>query len=287
MDFCRTVELLYAALSVRPFRDWLIRIHMDRCPRCQERLLSREEARRLLVRPDQTGDAAALWRRISDEAGRLAPAPKAKGSGGRLAWQWAAASTMAAVIALTGFWLLRETGGPGFDARAVALQRSGQLGTFASSLGQEAVAVGVAAAMAEADVLVPSFREQGAQLWRGVTMVELFLYWGGDERGSDFAGPREDFPISVPVGSQASHAAGVAMAFQLRREPRVAVCVLGDGATSKGDVAEALLSITDERAKRATNNTAKAAYEKLRPTGKKHVEEAVPRLARMIEQHTK
>ncbi len=127
-----------------------------------------------------------------------------------------------------------------FDARAVALQRSGQLGTFASSLGQEAVAVGVAAAMAEADVLVPSFREQGAQLWRGVTMVELFLYWGGDERGSDFAGPREDFPISVPVGSQASHAAGVAMAFQLRREPRVAVCVLGDGATSKGDVAEAL-----------------------------------------------
>lgn len=127
-----------------------------------------------------------------------------------------------------------------FDARAVALQRSGQLGTFASSLGQEAVAVGLAAAMGEADVLVPSFREQGAQLWRGVTMVELFLYWGGDERGSDFAGPREDFPISVPVGSQASHAAGVAMAFRLRREPRVAVCVLGDGATSKGDVAEAL-----------------------------------------------
>jgi len=119
MDFCRTVERLYAALPLRPFRDWLIRAHMDRCPRCQERLLSREEARSLLVRPGQTGDAAALWRRISEEAGRPAPAPKAKGSGGRLAWQWAAASAMAAVIALTGFWLLRETGGPGFDARAV------------------------------------------------------------------------------------------------------------------------------------------------------------------------
>lgn len=127
-----------------------------------------------------------------------------------------------------------------FDARAVALQRSGQLGTFASSLGQEAVAVGVAAAMEARDVLVPSFREQGAQLWRGVTMVELLLYWGGDERGSDFAGPRQDFPISVPVGSHAAHAAGVAMAFQLRDEPRVAVCVIGDGATSKGDVYEAL-----------------------------------------------
>ncbi len=127
-----------------------------------------------------------------------------------------------------------------FDARAVALQRTGQLGTFASSLGQEAVAVGLGAAMQPEDVLVPSFREQGAQLWRGVTMTELLLYWGGDERGSDFAGPREDFPISVPVGSHASHAAGIAMAFQLRGEPRVAVCVVGDGATSKGDVYEAL-----------------------------------------------
>jgi 2-oxoisovalerate dehydrogenase E1 component alpha subunit len=89
-------------------------------------------------------------------------------------------------------------------------------------------------------VLVPSFREHGAQLWRGVTPLELFLYWGGDERGSDFAGPREDFPVSVPVASHAPHAAGAALAFKLRREPRVAVCVFGDGATSKGDVAESL-----------------------------------------------
>ncbi len=127
-----------------------------------------------------------------------------------------------------------------FDERAVALQRSGQLGTFASSLGQEAVSVGLAAGMSARDVLVPSYREQGAQFWRGVTMFELLLYWGGDERGSDFAGPREDFPVSVPVGSHASHAAGLATAFQLRDEPRVAVCVIGDGATSKGDVYEAL-----------------------------------------------
>jgi 2-oxoisovalerate dehydrogenase E1 component alpha subunit len=127
-----------------------------------------------------------------------------------------------------------------FDEHAVALQRTGRLGTFPSSLGQEAVGVGLAAAMQPDDVLVPSFRDQSAQLVRGVTMVELLLYWGGDERGSDFSVAREDFPICVPVGSQASHAAGVAMAFGLRGEARVAVCVLGDGATSKGDVAEAL-----------------------------------------------
>ena len=126
-----------------------------------------------------------------------------------------------------------------FDERAVRLQRAGQLGTYASALGQEAVAVGVASAMRPDDVLVPSFREHGAQLLRGVTPRELLLFWGGDERGCDFAGPREDFPVCIPVGSHAPHAAGVAWALQLRGEARAAVCVLGDGATSKGDFYEA------------------------------------------------
>jgi len=127
-----------------------------------------------------------------------------------------------------------------FDVKAIALQRTGRLGTYASSLGQEAVTVGLAAAMQARDVLLPSFREHGAQLWRGVTPKELFLYWGGDERGNDFGGPRADFPNCVPVGSHAPHAVGVALAFRLRGEDRAAVCVFGDGATSKGDVAEAL-----------------------------------------------
>ncbi len=127
-----------------------------------------------------------------------------------------------------------------FDARAVALQRSGMLGTYASSLGEEAVSVGLASAMRGDDVLLPSFREHGAQLWRGVRPLELLLFWGGDERGSDFAGPREDFPVSIPVGSHAPHTTGVALAFKRRSEPRVAVCVLGGGATAKGDFYEAL-----------------------------------------------
>ena len=127
-----------------------------------------------------------------------------------------------------------------FDAKAIALQRTGRLGTFPSALGQEAVAVGLAAAMRRDDVFLPSFREHGAQLWRGVSMVELFLFWGGDERGSDFAEARQDFPVCVPVATHAPHAVGVALAFKLRPEPRVAVCAFGDGATSKGDVAEAL-----------------------------------------------
>jgi len=127
-----------------------------------------------------------------------------------------------------------------FDAKAVALQRTGRLGTYAPSLGQEAVSVGLGAAMAPEDVLLCTYREQGAQLRRGVTMVEILRYWGGDESGSNYAGPREDFPICVPVGTHGPHATGVALAFKLRREPRVAVCAMGDGATSKGDVYEAM-----------------------------------------------
>lgn len=127
-----------------------------------------------------------------------------------------------------------------FDGKAIALQRTGRLGTYASTVGQEGVTVGLAHAMAPDDVLLPSFREHGAQLVRGVTLEELFLYWGGDERGSDFRGPRHDFPACIPVGSHAPHAAGVALAFRLRGERRAAVCVFGDGATSKGDVYEAM-----------------------------------------------
>jgi pyruvate dehydrogenase E1 component alpha subunit len=127
-----------------------------------------------------------------------------------------------------------------FDLKAVSLQRTGRLGTYAVSLGQEAVSVGVASAMRAEDILLPSYRDNGALIWRGVRMEEILLYWGGDERGSRWSGPVHDFPFCVPVGSQAPHAAGVAHAFKLRKEPRVAVSFLGDGATSKGDVYEAM-----------------------------------------------
>ena len=127
-----------------------------------------------------------------------------------------------------------------FDLKAVALQRTGRLGTYAVSLGQEAVSVGVASAMREEDVLLPSYRDNAALIWRGVKLEEILLFWGGDERGNHFSGPVQDFAFCIPVGSQAPQAAGVAYAFKLRKEPRVAVCLFGDGATSKGDVWEAM-----------------------------------------------
>ncbi|HLT90929.1 MAG TPA: pyruvate dehydrogenase (acetyl-transferring) E1 component subunit alpha [Woeseiaceae bacterium] len=127
-----------------------------------------------------------------------------------------------------------------FDTKAVNLQRTGKLGTYASCLGHEATHVGMGAAMREEDVFAPSYREYGAMFWRGVQMHEVLLYWGGDERGSDFEKPRHDFPFCVPIATQCLHAAGAAMAFQLRGEPRCALSSNGDGGTSEGAFYEAI-----------------------------------------------
>lgn len=119
MAFCRTVELLYDALPLRPLRSWLIRAHMEKCPRCQARLLSLEEARGLLVARTALGSADPLWRRILAPAGaaeaRAVDRLPAFGAVGR----WASVAAMAVVVAAAGFWLLREVGRSGFDRSAV------------------------------------------------------------------------------------------------------------------------------------------------------------------------
>ncbi|TDJ32393.1 MAG: pyruvate dehydrogenase (acetyl-transferring) E1 component subunit alpha [Gammaproteobacteria bacterium] len=127
-----------------------------------------------------------------------------------------------------------------FDAKAIALQRTGKLGTYASSLGHEATHVGIGAAMREEDCLAPMYREYGAQFYRGVKMSDVLLYWGGDERGNDFSVPSHDFSWCVPIATQCLHAAGAAVAFKYLRQPRVAVTVVGDGGTSEGQFYEAM-----------------------------------------------
>lgn len=130
-----------------------------------------------------------------------------------------------------------------FDQKAVALQRSGQLGTYASCLGQEAVGTAVGFSLAPQDIYMPSYREYAAQFARGVPMQRLLLYWAGDERGMDYPADtpaHHDFPLSVPIASHVPQAVGVAYALKLKREPRVVLVSCGDGATSKGDFAEAI-----------------------------------------------
>jgi pyruvate dehydrogenase E1 component alpha subunit len=129
-----------------------------------------------------------------------------------------------------------------FDAKAVALQRTGKLGTYASCLGHEATHIGIGSAMQYDDVFAPSYREYGAQFMRGVKPREVLMYWGGDERGNDFSGPPHDYSWCVPIGTQNLHAAGAALAFKLRGEPRVAVACVGDGGSSKTDTYAAINS---------------------------------------------
>ncbi len=127
-----------------------------------------------------------------------------------------------------------------FDQKAVALQRTGKLGTYPSSLGQEAINVAIGLAMRADDVFVPYYRDHATQYLRGVRLAEILQYWGGDERGSAYKNCPQDLPVCVPIATQFCHAAGIASAFKIRGEKRAAVVTGGDGSTSKGDFLESL-----------------------------------------------
>jgi 2-oxoisovalerate dehydrogenase E1 component alpha subunit len=124
------------------------------------------------------------------------------------------------------------------DTKAIALQRTGKLGTYPSTRGQEGVFVGVGNALDKKDIFVPYYRDMGTLIQRGVKLSQILQYWGGDERGNDYA--NEDFPYSVPIGSQALHAAGAAYAVKFRKEKKAVLSMFGEGATSEGDVYEAM-----------------------------------------------
>lgn len=131
-----------------------------------------------------------------------------------------------------------------FDKKAVALQRTGQLGTYAACLGQEAIGTALGLAMKREDIFIPAYREYACQFIRGVKMRDILLYWGGDERGMRFegTGSPHDFPLAVPIATHIPHSIGVAYAVKLKKEKRVVVASCGDGATSKGDFYEAVSS---------------------------------------------
>lgn len=127
-----------------------------------------------------------------------------------------------------------------FDTKAIALQRTGKMGTFPSSLGQEAVSIAIGHSMKTDDIFCPYYRDQGAMMLRGVKMQEILAFWGGDERGSNYAVPKRDFPITIPIAGQCLHATGCAFALKYQGESNAVLTCIGDGGTSKGDFYEAL-----------------------------------------------
>lgn len=126
------------------------------------------------------------------------------------------------------------------DRQAINLQRQGQLALYPSLLGQEAAQIGATYALDEQDWVFPSYRELGAALVRGVDPAQiLHLFRGTWLSGHD---PYEHhfMLLSIPVGTQALHAVGFAMGAKLDGSDLVALSCFGDGATSEGDVHEAM-----------------------------------------------
>ena len=126
------------------------------------------------------------------------------------------------------------------DDEFVNLKRQGELGLYASCRGQEAAQVGAAACLRKTDWLFPQYRELGAFLVRGIPPGHVGAAWRGTWHGGlDFT-KKCCAPLSIPIGTQTLHAVGAAMAAQRLGEDSVTVAFLGDGATSVGDVHEAL-----------------------------------------------
>jgi pyruvate dehydrogenase E1 component alpha subunit len=126
------------------------------------------------------------------------------------------------------------------DREFINLQRQGQLALYPSCKGQEAAQVGLAAALDERDWLFPQYRELGAWVWRGVDPAGIGVMWRGTWHGGADLIEHASAPISIPIGTHALHAVGYAMGIALDQDPAVAVACVGDGATSEGDVHEAM-----------------------------------------------
>jgi pyruvate dehydrogenase E1 component alpha subunit len=131
------------------------------------------------------------------------------------------------------------------DFEAIALQRQGELGIWASLLGQEAAQVGSGRALEPRDMAFPTYREHGVAWCRGLDPVRLLgLFRGVSHGGWD---PREhNFHLyTIVIGSQTLHATGYAMGIQrdgaVGEDGEAVIGYFGDGATSQGDVNEAFI----------------------------------------------
>lgn len=134
------------------------------------------------------------------------------------------------------------------DAEATALQRQGELGLWPPVLGQEAAQIGSGRVLRSDDFVFSSYREHGVAYCRGVKPAQVTPVW----RGVAASGWNPyDVNMAAPqviIGAQALHAVGYAMGIQNDGEDAAAIAYFGDGATSEGDVNEALVFAASFRA---------------------------------------
>jgi pyruvate dehydrogenase E1 component alpha subunit len=147
------------------------------------------------------------------------------------------------------------------DTEAISLQRQGELGIWASLLGQEAAQIGSGRALTPYDMVFPTYREHGVAWCRGIDPVKLLELYRGVSHGG-WAPEEHKFHLyTIVIGSQTLHATGYAMGIQrdgavggdpraarypdnpkaLERPGEAVIVYFGDGATSQGDVNEAFV----------------------------------------------
>ncbi|MFJ4962422.1 pyruvate dehydrogenase (acetyl-transferring) E1 component subunit alpha [Streptomyces sp. NPDC088729] len=126
-----------------------------------------------------------------------------------------------------------------FDAEATALQRQGELGLWASLLGQEAAQIGSGRALRDDDYVFPTYREHGVAWCRGVDPTNLLGMFRGVNHGGWDPNSNNFHLYTIVIGSQTLHATGYAMGVAKDGADSAVVAYFGDGASSQGDVAEA------------------------------------------------
>jgi 2-oxoisovalerate dehydrogenase E1 component subunit alpha len=137
------------------------------------------------------------------------------------------------------------------DTVAISLQRQGELGIWASLLGQEAAQIGSGRALGPDDMVFPTYREHGVAWCRGIDPVKLLELYRGVSHGG-WAPEEYKFHLyTIVIGAQTLHATGYAMGIQrdgaVDGDPasqdrgEAVIAYFGDGATSQGDVNEAFV----------------------------------------------
>lgn len=127
------------------------------------------------------------------------------------------------------------------DAEGVALQRQGHLGLWAPAQGQEAIQVAAARACRPDDFLFTSYRELGVLVVRDAQPDDLVLGWRGEVHGTFDPYALHVATPQIIIGAQTLHAVGYAMGVQRDGGDQVSAAFFGDGATSQGDVNEAMV----------------------------------------------
>lgn len=130
------------------------------------------------------------------------------------------------------------------DERMIAAQRQGRISFYMAALGEEATSVGGAAALADQDMIMAQYREQGSLIFRGFPLEDFMNQMFSNEKD---LGKGRQMPIhygsnelnymtiSSPLGTQIPQAAGYAYGQKLKGQDAVTVCFFGEGAASEGD----------------------------------------------------